>query len=79
MVPPPFPGASYPLQAVSWDLVKRHLTQLAAGWGLNQGWRGWGAPSPDHNQIGLFYREGVEEEGQRSEVKGYQRVAGSLA
>ena len=34
---PPFPGAPYPLQAVSRDLVKRHLTQLALELGLNRG------------------------------------------
>lgn len=36
-VPPLFPEATYPLQAVSRDLVKCHLTELALGLRLNRG------------------------------------------
>lgn len=42
--------------------MKRHLTQLTLGLGLNRGRRGWVATPPHHSQVGLFYREEMEEE-----------------
>lgn len=35
--------------------MKRHLTQLALGLGLNRGRREGVATPPHHNQVGLFY------------------------